>query len=56
MGDGAITIAFGVVLKTREGVYPLGPEAYKKYMDMAAGNIPITIEEAYNSGYGLEYR
>lgn len=47
LGDGVITIAFGVVLKTRKGGYPLGKEAYEKYMDMAARNIPITVQEAY---------
>lgn len=47
LGDGVITIAAGVVIKDRDGNYPLGEAMYNRYMDMAQKGIAISNEEAY---------
>ena len=46
LGDGTITIAFGVVIKDGD-IYPLGKEEYEKYQQRLENNIPLTYEEAY---------
>lgn len=47
LGDGVITIAFGVVLKQRDGSYPLTKPVYDYYMKKSEDGIPLTRQEAY---------
>lgn len=46
LGDGAITIAYGVVLKKGDN-YPLTKEVYDQYMERRERGEPLTEQEAY---------
>jgi len=46
LGDGVITIAYGVVIKNEKGIYPLGKEKYDELMEKKKNNEPLTKSEA----------
>lgn len=46
-GDGTVTIAHGVVIKDRDGNFPLSEDVYNYYMERKENNEPLTEEEAY---------